>query len=291
METKKIHDRPVFERSDFQITHSRGKRFNPDDLAMVSRTWHEEIEIKYFTEGSSTVLVDTEPIVTQPDDIIHINPYEFHSTLDVGENTGKYNLLMIGMDLFSSKNLDNFDMKHLLLGRRIRFNNLIRGNCRIRQVVLNIIGELTNKEASYELVVRGLVLELFALLLRSEVKAVVSEEYMNDNIRFYDSIEPAIEHIRTCYDQEITVDELADFCKMSKYHFCRIFKRATGMTAIQYLTEYKLSIADVLLRNSDTSISEIAHIAGFEDESYFSRCYKKSRGVSPKTVRSKNTKG
>ncbi|MBQ9984722.1 MAG: helix-turn-helix transcriptional regulator [Oscillospiraceae bacterium] len=290
METKKMHDRPVFERSDFQIAHYRGKRFNPDDLAMVSRTWHEEIEIKYFTEGSSTVLVDTEPIVTQPDDIILINPYEFHSTLDVGENSGKYNLLMIGMDLFSSKNLDNFDMKHLLLGRRIRFNNLIRGNSRIKQVVLNIIEELTEKDSSYELVVRGLVLELFALLLRSEVKDVVSEEYMNDNIRFYDSIEPAIEHIRTCYDQEITVDELANFCKMSKYHFCRIFKRATGMTAIQYLTEYKLSIADVLLGNSDTSISEIAHIAGFDDESYFSRCYKKSRGVSPKTVRAKNTK-
>ena len=290
MEEKKLHDRPVFERNDFQIAHYSGKRFNPDDLAMVSRSWHEEIEIKYFTEGTSTVLIDTEPIVTRPGDIILINPYEFHSTLSVGENSGKYNLLMIGMDLFSSKNLDNFDMKHLLLGRRIRFNNMIRGNSRIKQVILNIIEEMTAKEDSYELVVRGLVLELFALLLRSEVKDVISEECINDNIRFYDSIEPAIEHIRTRYDSDITVDELANLCKMSKFHFCRIFKRATNMTAIQYLTEYKLSIADVMLRNSDTSISEIAHISGFDDESYFSRCYKKSRGVSPKAVRSKNSK-
>lgn len=290
MDSKKLHDRPIFERQDFQIAHSRSKRCDPNDLTMVSRTWHEEIEIKYFVEGSSTVLVDTEAIVTKPGDIILINPYEFHSTLAVGENTGKYNLLMIGMDLFSSKNLDNFDMKHLLLGRRIRFNNLIRSNARIKQVVLNIIQELTERESSYELVVRGLVLELFALLLRSEVKDVVSEECINDNIRFYDSIEPAIEYIRTNYDKEITVDLLAELCKMSKYHFCRIFKRATGMTAIQYLTEYKLSIADVMLRNSDTSISEIAHIAGFDDESYFSRCYKKSRGLSPKTIRSKNTR-
>lgn len=290
MEQKKLHDRLVFERNDFRISHHCGKRFNPDDLAMVSRSWHEEIEIKYFTEGTSTVLVDTEPIVAQAGDVILINPYEFHSTLSVGESSGKYNLLMIGMDMFSSKNLDNFDMKHLLLGRRIRFNNLIRDNERIKQVIINIINELTNKEASYELVVRGLVLELFALLLRSEVKDVVSEECINDNIRFYDSIEPAIEHIRTCYDHDINVDGLAELCKMSKYHFCRIFKRATGMTAIQYLTEYKLSIADVMLRNSDASVSEIAHIAGFDDESYFSRCYKKSRGISPKTVRSKSTK-
>ena len=163
-------------------------------------------------------------------------------------------------------------MKHIRLGRRIRFNNQIRGTERIKQVILNIIDEMTNKRDSYELVVRGLVLELFALLLRSEVKDVVSEKYLNDNIRFYDSIEPAIEHIRTYYDKEINVDILANLCKMSKYHFCRIFKRATGMTAIQYLTEYKLSIADVMLRNSDTSISEISHIAGFDDESYFSRC-------------------
>jgi len=290
MEQKKLHDRPIFERNDFQIAHYSAKRYNPDDIGMVSRSWHEEIEIKYFTEGTSTVLVDTEPIVTQPGDIILINPYEFHSTLEVGEDTGKYNLLMIGMDMFSSKNLDNFDMKHILLGRRIRFNNQIRGNERIKQVILNIIDEMTNKRDSYELVVRGLVLELFALLLRSEVKDVVSEKYLNDNIRFYDSIEPAIEHIRTYYDKEINVDILANLCKMSKYHFCRIFKRATGMTAIQYLTEYKLSIADVMLRNSDTSISEISHIAGFDDESYFSRCYKKSRGDSPKSVRAKNRK-
>lgn len=290
MEPKKVHDRPIFNRRDFPIIHSVSKSFVPNDLVMVSRSWHEEIEIKYFYEGNSTVLVNTDPIVTQPGDIVLINPYEFHSTLKVGENTGRYHLLMIGMDMFASKNLDNFDMKHLLLGRRIKFNNLIRDNARIKQVILNIIDELEKQESSYELAVRGLTLELFALLLRSEVKDVVPEEHINDNIRFYDSIEPAIKHIRTCYDREINVDELAELCKMSKYHFCRIFKRATDMTAIQYLTEYKLSIADVMLRNSDTSISEIAHIAGFDDESYFSRCYKKSRGISPKTVRAKSIK-
>ncbi len=287
MEEKKVHEKLVFKQKDFPIMHSVSKRFNPDDLVAISRSWHEEIEIKYFYEGSSTVLVDTEPVVTRPDDIVLINPYEFHSTLKVGENSGRYHLLMIGMDMFASKNLDNFDMKHLLLGRRMRFNNLIRDNARIKQVVLNIINELERKESSYELAVRGLVLELFALLMRSEVREVVSEEIINDNARFYESIEPAVEHIRTYYDREITVDELAELCKMSKYHFCRIFKRATGMTAISYLTEYKLSIADVMLRNSDMSISEIAHIAGFEDESYFSRCYKKSRGSSPKSVRLK----
>lgn len=290
MESKKVHDRRVFERQDFPIYLGRDKQFTPNYLSRVSRTWHEEIEIKYFTEGSSTVLVGTEPIVTKPQDIILINPYEFHSTLDVGERTGKYHLLMIGMNMFTSKNLDNFDMKHLLLGRRIKFNNLIRDNERIREVILNIIAELGNKEPSYEMAVRGLVLELFALLLRSEVRDVVSQDRINDNIRFYDSIEPAIEHIRTQYDKEISVDELSELCKMSKYHFCRIFKRATNMTAIQYLTEYKLSIADVMLQNSDMSVSEIAHIAGFDDESYFSRCYKKSRGVSPKKVRIKTTK-
>ncbi len=287
MESKKIHDRLSFERQDFPIYLGVDRQSNPNYISRVSRTWHEEIEIKFFTEGSSTVLVGTEPIVTRPQDIIIINPYEFHSTLDVGERTGKYHLLMIGMNMFTSKNLDNFDMKHLLLGRRIKFNNLIRDNERIKEVILNIVSELVNKAPSYEMAVRGLVMELFALLLRSEVRDVVSQDRIEDNIRFYDSIEPAIEHIRTHYDKEISVDELATLCKMSKYHFCRIFKRATNMTAIQYLTEYKLSIADVMLHNSDMSVSEVAHLAGFDDESYFSRCYKKSRGVSPKKVRIK----
>ena len=287
MKLENRHEKLRFARRDFPILwqYNKGRAELLKDRASV-RTWHEEIEIKFFTEGTSTLLIDTNAIVTKPGDIVVINPFEFHSTLNIGETTGVYHLLMIGMDFFSSKNLDNFDMKNLFLGGRVKFNNLIKDNPQVERIIKNLVDELQNERPSYELAVRGLVLQLFALLLRDEVNEVLNEDVPHDNARVYKLIEPAVEYIRSKYYEEITVEKLAALCRMSKYHFCRIFKRATNMTMVQYLTEYKLSIADIMLKNYDMSIAENAHVSGFDDESYFSRCYKKSRGISPQKVRS-----
>lgn len=108
---------------------------------------------------------------------------------------------------------------------------------------------------------------------------------LDKNIRYYELIYPAIRKIRNDYAKKITVDELASLCNISKYHFCRIFKKVTTLSAVNYQTEYRLQVADILLKNTDKSITEIAILCGFEDACYFSRCYKKHTGVSPKQNR------
>ena len=281
---KKKYDDAIFKRADFPIVLDADKTLAPEELTYASRTWHETLEIKYFTSGSCSVIVDTNAIITRPGDIVVINPYEFHSSVGSSDDSCRYHLLMIGMEFFSSCNMDGFDMKQLFLDRGVRFNNLIRENTRIQNVLSRIVEELTAKAAAYEMAVRGLVLELFALLMRDQIRETVSADGINKNIRHYKSIAPAVEYIRMNHDKKISVEELASLCHMSKFHFCRIFKLATNMTVVEYITEYRLSFADLLLRNSKMSIADIAHAAGFEDECYFSRRYKKSRGVSPKNV-------
>ncbi len=280
-------DYQEFEDAGFPIRVSGAKHVEFSDEVDLSRIWHEELEIKYFVSGTSTILVDTVPITAAAGDIVVINPYEYHTNINVGNADGEYYLFMIGLDFLSSEHMDRLDIRRLLLGERIRFKNLISGNSAAASVLMQIAEEMKNKKEKYGLAVRGLVTQLFAILLRSEVECVISGEMLNDNIRFYRSIEPALSIIRTDYMSDISVESLADACKMSKFYFCRIFKRVTGLTAIQYLTEYRLGAVDVLLENSDLNIAQIAHRAGFEDESYFSRCYKKSRGISPKEKRTK----
>jgi len=279
------HDRIKFDKEDFQLLVCPDRRSFVGDIREASGTWHEEFEIKYFTAGTSTVLIDTKSVNAEAGDIVIINPYELHSTLDDGDGKGAYHLFMIGMDLFSSHNLDRFDMKMFFGGGRLKFNNLIKNNKRAQRILLTIVEEVTEKAQSYELAVRGLLLELFAILMRSEINDVLPVDYINDNVRFYESIEPAIQLIRSNYTRKLSLDELAHACKISKHHFCRIFKRATGMTVIEYTNAYRMMIADVLLRNSSDSITDIAALCGFDDESYFSRCYKKVKGISPQKAR------
>ena len=86
---------------------------------------------------------------------------------------------------------------------------------------------------------------------------------------------PAINKIRNEYAKKISIEELANLCGVSSCYFCRIFKQVTGVTALQYIIAYRLKVADAMLSNSDVSITEIANECGFEDVSYFCRCYKK----------------
>ena len=123
------------------------------------------------------------------------------------------------------------------------------------------------------------------IALLTQQMANLSEEEKSMNTYIMELITPALCKIHVDYDKKITIDELAELCNITKYHFCRIFRKAVGMTAMQYLLLYRLKIADIMLKNSDRKIFEISSMCGFEDECYFSRCYKKIKGTSPRQGR------
>jgi len=275
----------VFDDPEFKLLVHSDRISCVNQGEHLDKIFHEEMEIKYFYEGGATLLIGTETIVTQPGDIIIINPYEFHSTIAIDQQKGKYHLFMLGLDFFTDSNPNGLDLRRCMMGKRICFNHLIRGNGRLQQILIRTAEEMQSREEAYRLVVQGMLTEFFALLLRGEVSDNRSSSVLAENIRYYSVIDPALQKIHTDYHRKITIDELAAMCNVSKYHFCRIFRQATGQTAMQYLTGYRLMIADVMLNNTDKSIAEIAWDCGFTDESYFCRCYKKSEGNSPRQNR------
>lgn len=251
--------------------------------------WHESIEIKYVISGTVTVMIDTEMVCAGEGDIIFVNPHEVHSNITVSDDTGMYHLMMMGLDFFSNYEPKELDLCRLLLEKRVRFNNLIK-NPRAARILRDIADEMKNEDKYSKLAARGMFQEFFAVLLRSEVRENSENIVLGDRIKFYKAVEPAVIKLRDSYNESFCGEELAKLCKMNRYHFCRVFKRATGMTVIQYQNECRLRMAEILFVNSECSISEISRMVGFEDEAYFSRLYKKTRGVSPKTAKSKLSK-
>ncbi len=82
-------------------------------------------------------------------------------------------------------------------------------------------------------------------------------------------------------DKSLDMDELADKCGVSKSHLCRVFKKATGQTASQYLNHVRIERACRMLADTDISIEEIAYAAGFSNASYFFRVFRKEVGKLP----------
>lgn len=91
----------------------------------------------------------------------------------------------------------------------------------------------------------------------------------------------AIKYIQFNYSHEISVDDIAKAVGVSRSHLYRVFMANVGQSPIDYLTSYRITEACSLLRSTNLSIAEIAVSVGFFDQFYFSRVFKKIKGVPP----------
>jgi AraC-like DNA-binding protein len=90
----------------------------------------------------------------------------------------------------------------------------------------------------------------------------------------------AVEHIRGHVDDTPSLDTLAKEAGLSKYHFLRMFRKATGYTPHAYGLRYRVRLARKALENGATP-SEAALDFGFSDQSHLTRCFKSTYGVTP----------
>lgn len=91
----------------------------------------------------------------------------------------------------------------------------------------------------------------------------------------------AKKYIREYSDMEITLTEISEHVGMNPSYFSDYFKKNTGITFKQYLTEIRINHAKQLLLRSDMSLDDIAETVGFSDKKYFSRVFKKKMGCTP----------
>lgn len=254
-----------------------------DNVEYVRKAVHEDVEIKCFYEGTSTLLVNTRAVKVQAGDVVVINPYEFHATIDRGEegNTGKYHLIMVPLDFFGEGSPEELNLRTLFFAQKRSFQTLLSNQPKLHALLMEVAQEHKEKAPGYQTAIRGLMMQAFVQLQREGLQADAVAAAPGETLRAYRLIEPALRYIRDHYSRAISVEELASLCQVSKHYFCRVFKTAVGKSAIEYLQAYRLMIADIMLMGTDKTISQIAAGCGFESPNYFCRCYKKHFGTTP----------
>lgn len=93
------------------------------------------------------------------------------------------------------------------------------------------------------------------------------------------------EWMHSCYNDEITLEILAEKFDISIRSLNRRFKQATGKSPMQYLQQVRIENAQELLKTSNLSIAEVAYSVGYPDNSYFSALFRKAISLSPKQYR------
>ena len=86
--------------------------------------------------------------------------------------------------------------------------------------------------------------------------------------------------IETNYQRTISIDEMANLTHLSNAAFCRYFKKMTRLTFTEFLNQFRIEQAKILLK-SDKNVTEASFECGFESLSYFNRIFKKVVGINP----------
>lgn len=85
------------------------------------------------------------------------------------------------------------------------------------------------------------------------------------------------------------VDAIAGSAKVTREHLSRTFAKYFGCSPAEYRSARRLICAIELLRGSDVPIADIAHAAGFSDQSHLTRALSEKSGLSPARVRQQRT--
>ena len=143
-----------------------------------------------------------------------------------------------------------------------------------------MIQELQRCQTDYKDLLVLLLQQLFISIHRQ-----ITKEHKLKNEYLDSEMEIAMQYFNDHYNAEINIEEYAASRGMSVSWFIRNFKLYTNTTPMQYIVSLRIANAQMLLETTNYNVTEIGNIVGYDNPLYFSRIFKKQKGMSPTEYR------
>ena len=256
----------------------------PLDFTLVPLHWHAELEIVVIKKGTGLISVDFEKRTVSSGDIVFIRPGQLHSIEQNGARKMEYENIILKPELLISGEADLCARQFItpLMKGELRcvtfLTPAVPGYPEISDCISRIDHLCEKRPEGYQLAVKGFLFQLVFLLLSHRQKKSTSPALQTKSL---EKIKTILKYVEEHYADHITIDDMAAITFYSKSHFMKFFKAHMGTGFIEYLNDYRLTIAERLLRTSDATVLEIAEKSGFDNLSYFNRMFKRKYGQSP----------
>ena len=130
--------------------------------------------------------------------------------------------------------------------------------------------------------------ELICVLEETEKKLGGKQEKEEDSGKIPNLfVQKAADYIKLNYSEKISIKEIADQLYLSPNYLSELFKKHTGKTISEYLTEYRLEKACQLLDHAEYRVGDVSGMVGIHDGRYFSDMFKKKYGMTPTEYRNR----
>lgn len=252
--------------------------------------WHEEIEILVVTKGRAVLILNNNRYELMEGYVAFILPNHLHLVTALLGDTFDFYAVVFHPDLLSSSIQDTIQQQYFdsVFQETILFPTVLSRQSALEYGITDALSDIyalfTQKKPCFELLIKARLYIIWSLYYQHGIScASVPVRASDYRIALVKSI---IDYIHTHYESQITLDVLAAYFHLSREHLCRVFKKMTRMSPIEYLNFYRIGNSTRLLLETDRGISDIALEIGFNNISYFNRTFKKYMHVTPGKYRS-----
>lgn len=234
-----------------------------DTILDIGLHWHSYYELIYYYDGCATSCINGTNLELKSGSLYLLTPSDLHHTYPTLNDKAAH---FINIS-FTEEVLDRELAEQLQ--QVIYIHNLAEN-----ENIISLINLLKNAKSEKE------KQHLLNALLYCITATGQHFKESTHNI-LPKSIRQSIRYIANHFNEQITLDMVADALHLNESYFSSLFSKTYGCTFKTYLTIYRLGYAKQLLQNTDLSVTEICTASGFQTLPHFFRVFKQQEGITP----------
>ena len=274
---QRFDTRQTMHRTTFEVF-----RYKDAYLKEVALHHHDFYEVYFFLSGNVQYNIESRSYLLTPGDVLLISPMELHQPM-FGPEQREYERIVLWID---KQFLEGLSMpgQHFTAcfdSSSPNHSNLLRPEGVQRQFLMFLLEQLIQESGSQEpyqeICALSYLAQVLVLLNRLALQQRKEEPVATQDSTVYNVLGYINEH----YNENLTLDELANRFFVSKYHLSREFQRLVGTSVHRYIVQKRLVMAKQMLSSGRPS-SEVYQHCGFGDYSNFYRAFRAEYQISPK---------
>ena len=241
------------------------------NLCSESQNWHENVEIQFCKEGEGGVLIDGKCYAFSKGSIALIDSNAVHYTFS--KTTMVYSCIIVSTCFCKQRGIDYQHLTFVPLLQNEKLSALFEEIC-----------DVYPQENPLRVARLSKLLLSMLILIVDDYSSVRSSSDMGQ--KELAIVKKVLLYIRKNYHTKIKLDLIAEHVLMDKYTLCKIFKANTGQTIFENINAYRCMKAAEYIA-SGKNVCESANLCGFENNSFFTKTFKRYMGVLPSKLLNK----
>jgi AraC family transcriptional regulator, activator of mtrCDE len=254
-------------------------------------TWHERLELFLPLDGPARIRMGDDEVALERGDLLVVDNLKLHHVVDFPGFDTRVIVVSFLPEFVYSLGSPLHDYVFLLpfyakVEKRphvLRLNDSLAGA--VHAGLADLLDCYFRRPVFHQAGCKAIFLQMLYHLARHfETSEILKSEFVRQQ-EHTQQLRKLLDHVGQHYADKLTLAQAAAIVGVSQSKFIKVFKRVAGMTFIAYVTHVRLANAARLLKETTRSVAEIASHAGFADQSYFDRRFRRQFGRTPRAFR------